>query len=244
MPPIEVTTKKDSECGAVPAEAESKHTDQIPGSPKSEPPQPSGGRVLVVGATGTALLTMCVGAILALLGQMDIRAMIKIPHSFAEHKLIFGAAGLGVGVLLVLVFLFADWFLSFRVFVAAMGKLMHRYSLAAIVYSSAVTAVSEEFLYRLILQPTMGLFFSSVLYAVAHFDRGGPFTVWSLWTFLYSMLLGWIYQGTGSIVTSLTAHFVFNVGLTLILRFRYQWTLKRSLLESTDASSGQIVQGD
>lgn len=85
-----------------------------------------------------------------------------------------------------------------------------------------VAMVVEEAFFRAFLQPRVGLWLSSALFAVSHWSYGLPFLV--LGVFIVSLFFGWLFARTGSLLPPMLAHGLFNgVQLFLILPAVVRW---------------------
>ncbi|WP_164984943.1 CPBP family intramembrane glutamic endopeptidase [Ammoniphilus sp. CFH 90114] len=91
-------------------------------------------------------------------------------------------------------------------------------SLWHIVIIVAVVAFCEEFLFRLILQNQIGLWWTSVVFAIIHIRY---LAKWVMFTtvFFVSMALGWLYELTGTIIAPMLTHFVVDLVLAYFIRF-------------------------
>lgn len=85
--------------------------------------------------------------------------------------------------------------------------------LLAILSSSA-----EELFFRALLEPTVGLVLSSLLFGFAHQARGQIRWVWSIWAGVVGLGLGGIFHLTGSLAGALLAHAAINALNMLFLR--------------------------
>lgn len=84
-------------------------------------------------------------------------------------------------------------------------------SLPAIVVLSVAAGVGEEILFRGVLQHELGLFLSSIIFALAHFGTA-TFRL-PLVALLYvfaSLFLGSLFAFTGSLVSVITAHITYD----------------------------------
>ncbi len=72
----------------------------------------------------------------------------------------------------------------------------------------AVAMTVEEAFFRAFLQRRLGLWLSSVLFALSHFSYGQPFLV--IGVFIVSLFFGWLFARTGSLVAPMVAHGWFN----------------------------------
>ncbi len=77
-----------------------------------------------------------------------------------------------------------------------------------------LSALGEELLFRSLLQPLVGLPLSSVLFGLAHQLPGRARWVWVGWATVMGLILGAMFQLTGSLVGPILAHACIN-GLNL-----------------------------
>lgn len=85
---------------------------------------------------------------------------------------------------------------------------------AAIVALGLTSAVAEEVLFRGLLLPWAGLVPQAVVFGVAHYLPGRSRWVWSLWAAVVGLVLGSMFQLTGSLAGPVAAHALIN-GLNL-----------------------------
>lgn len=84
---------------------------------------------------------------------------------------------------------------------------------------SAVAAICEELLFRGAIQHAWGPYWTSILFAAIHVRYLRHWVPTGL-VFGISYGLGWIYQATGTLWCPVLAHFVIDLVMGLILRFR------------------------
>lgn len=72
-------------------------------------------------------------------------------------------------------------------------------------------AIIEELAFRGFLQPHIGIWLTSVVFAILHWGFVKELWAHGLHAFLISLLLGWVYVVTGSLLTTMIAHFVNNL---------------------------------
>lgn len=84
---------------------------------------------------------------------------------------------------------------------------------------AALVAVSEEFLFRGVIQTNWGLWVTSVIFAIFHIRY---LSNWFLFAniLLLSFFIGFIYQWTGNLFVTIMMHFVIDLLLGLIIHFR------------------------
>lgn len=128
--------------------------------------------------------------------------------------------GIGTGVAIVVVdLLLSRLFPRFMVDDGGINeKLFRNRPLWHIFVMTAVIAICEELLFRGALQPVLGLFWTSVLFALIHFRY---LTQWmmTVMVFLISIGLGMLLLTTDSLVAPVVAHFVIDFTLGVLLRF-------------------------
>lgn len=75
---------------------------------------------------------------------------------------------------------------------------------------SVLSGVAEEFLFRGLLQPLVGLFPQAILFGLVHQTRGPSRWVWALWAGVAGLGFGALFQLTGSIWGAVLAHAMVN----------------------------------
>jgi len=84
---------------------------------------------------------------------------------------------------------------------------------------AGVSGVAEEAFFRGALQPAVGLVLASVLFAAAHFVPRREMWLWSVFSLGAGLLLGGLYEATGSLLAPITTHVVVNgVNLNRLVR--------------------------
>ena len=194
---------------------------------KSEEQQQSGrdtgsGRTLIVNATIMYGAMAAVGAMVCHYRHDTLRTAFQFTADPVAMGKLFALALLGGGVLLVSNYLFEDLFPSYKNLKFALAKLMGGFSMAAAAYLALTSAVGEELLFRGALQTEIGILVTSVIFGLLHLGPGGQVSSWTVWTGLAGLLLGWMYQSTGSLWPPLISHFIVNLVGFLRLRTLYR----------------------
>jgi hypothetical protein len=83
-------------------------------------------------------------------------------------------------------------------------------SFADILILAALSGLAEEFLFRGLLQPFIGLLPQALLFGLVHQTRGPSRWVWAGWAGLVGLGLGALFQLTGSIWGPVLAHAMIN----------------------------------
>ncbi|ANE47992.1 abortive infection protein [Paenibacillus swuensis] len=88
-----------------------------------------------------------------------------------------------------------------------------------IVVISFVVAVCEEILFRGAIQHAFGPYWTSILFAAIHVRYLKHWIPTGL-VFSISYAMGWVYIQTGSLWTPIIAHFIIDLVMGLIIRYR------------------------
>ena len=72
------------------------------------------------------------------------------------------------------------------------------------------SSIAEECLFRGALQPWLGLWVTSLLFAAVHFVPTRALMLWSVWAGLVGLVLGLVAEETGSLLGPLLAHGLIN----------------------------------
>lgn len=83
-----------------------------------------------------------------------------------------------------------------------------------VVALALLSSLGEELVFRALLQPWLGLALTSALFGLAHQMRGPSRWYWVGWAALAGLVLGALFEATGSLVGPLVAHALVN-GLNL-----------------------------
>lgn len=137
---------------------------------------------------------------------------------YTELVRLIASGVLAAGVLICTSYLFSGWFGSFAKQKAEFVKLFGRLPLYSVVHMAVVSALAEEILFRGAIQPAAGVFLTSVFFALLHLGPGGMVNAWTWWTGLAGLLLGYVYDQTGSLYPTMLAHFAVNFYSLLQIR--------------------------
>lgn len=155
-------------------------------------------------------------------GHKTLPRAFAIPADPYEALRLVAIGALGAGLLLVLSYFFEDWFESFRELKAVITRYLGPVTAPMAVYLSVITSFGEELLFRGAMQPFAGLVLTSVLFGLLHMGQRGVVSAWSIWALIAGLLLGWIYEDTGSLWPPIIAHFGVNCWSILNLRRAYK----------------------
>lgn len=91
---------------------------------------------------------------------------------------------------------------------------------AGVVVLALLSSAGEELLFRSLLQPWMGLWPQALLFGLVHQLPGPSRWVWAAWAFGVGLVLGALFQLTGSLLGPLAAHALVNgVNLTFLKHY-------------------------
>ena len=75
---------------------------------------------------------------------------------------------------------------------------------------SLIPAIVEEIFFRGLLQSFIGIFFSSLIFAILHWGFVKKLWIYGVHALVISLFFGWLYVSTGSLLTTVVAHFTNN----------------------------------
>ncbi|SHG65053.1 CPBP family intramembrane glutamic endopeptidase [Virgibacillus chiguensis] len=129
------------------------------------------------------------------------------------------------GVLPGFIIVMVDWFLTYTLPAKYYDdggineKLFANQPVWFIVTISILVALSEEMLFRGVIQTTFGYWVASILFALVHF-RYLKKPVLLVSVLLVSFYLGYLFHITDNLVVTITAHFIVDVLLGFFIRFK------------------------
>lgn len=75
---------------------------------------------------------------------------------------------------------------------------------------SFLPAIVEELFFRGLLQSFVGIFLSSLVFAILHWGFVKKLWIYGVHALVISLFFGWLYLETGSLLTTVIAHFINN----------------------------------
>ncbi|MDQ0058226.1 CPBP family intramembrane glutamic endopeptidase [Paenibacillus harenae] len=173
-------------------------------------------RMLLINLYATQGLTFIIGLIWVLFQRQNLVALFNIPK---ELTFLWWGVGLAAAVILVdlLIARFVpeeagdDGGVNDRIF--RNRPVWH------IALISFIVAICEELLFRGAIQHAIGPYWTSIVFATIHVRYLKHWIPTGL-VFSISYGLGWIYMQTGSLWSAIIAHFVIDLVMGLIIRFR------------------------
>jgi membrane protease YdiL (CAAX protease family) len=136
-------------------------------------------------------------------------------HSMAEIWVALSLASVVIGVnVLMTKWLPEDYFDDGGI----NEKIFQNLPLWHIFVIAFIVSISEELLFRVVIQAQIGLWWTSLLFAVVHLRY---LKKWVLFSSVLgvSLLLGWLFESTQSVIAPIVCHFTIDFVLACFLRF-------------------------
>jgi len=137
-----------------------------------------------------------------------------------EHLASMLAFGVAVGLIIVTFSAAAE-----RVFVAyarladRMADIIGPLDWPVILLAATASSVAEECLFRGAVQATLGLVPATLLFAACHLVPDRRFLPWTAFALAAGLVLGVLFEWSGSLAAPIAAHFTVNaINLTLLAR--------------------------
>ena len=105
-------------------------------------------------------------------------------------------------------------------------KIFEKRSIPHIIVLTALIALSEEILFRGVLQTHYGIWVASLIFAILHFRY---LSKWLLFTMVVSIsfLLGIVYEMTETLYTTIIAHFFIDLVFAIQIRLQFLKGVKK-----------------
>lgn len=168
----------------------------------------------------TALILFIVGNLWRMIGNVDLLAWEVSRLALVQGVAI--AAGI-IGASSILYAIWADYRRSVDVYLEFVLKPLE---VPDAIWLGLLPGLSEEFLFRGIMLPGLGLgwaalFFSSVLFGVLHISGVQQWS-YAVWATVIGFVLGYSAIATGNLFVPVLAHIVTNFTSSLIWKLRHQ----------------------
>lgn len=98
-------------------------------------------------------------------------------------------------------------------------KIFKSQSFISIFILTLTIAITEEVLFRGLIQSVFGYFFASILFALVHF-RYLKKPVLLISVLLISFYIGFLFEQTNNLLVTITAHFIVDFLLGILIRFQ------------------------
>lgn len=163
-------------------------------------------------------LFFIISIILSLFLFSDITDWLLYIHIDMPQLFIYG---LLPGVILVIVEVFLYKFIPARHLDdgGINEKIFKNQSIGAIFVIALVVAISEEFLFRGVIQTTFGYIFASSLFVVVHIRYLKKPVLLSLLIFT-SFFIGYLFEITNNLLVTILFHFIVDFLLGLFIKFK------------------------
>ncbi|MFD2611984.1 CPBP family intramembrane glutamic endopeptidase [Paenibacillus gansuensis] len=173
-------------------------------------------RMLLINLYFTQLLSIVIGLIVLFFQHQNIIDLLALPPNVS---FLYWGAGLAAAVLVVDIVL-SRWIPEEAADDGGINELIFKNrSVWHIAVISFVVALCEEILFRGAVQHAFGPYWTSILFAAIHVRYLRHWIPTGL-VFSISYAMGWVYIQTGSLWTPIIAHFLIDLVMGLIIRFR------------------------
>lgn len=173
-------------------------------------------RMLLINLYMTQALTLIIGLIWVLFQRQNPIKLLYLPK---ELSVVWWGLGLAVAVIVVDL-LISKWVPEEAADDGGVNdRIFKNRPIWHIIVLSFIVAVCEEMLFRGAVQHSFGPYWTSIIFATIHVRYLKHWIPTAL-VFSISYGLGWIYIHTGSLWAPILAHFVIDLIMGLIIRFR------------------------
>ncbi len=174
----------------------------------------------------TQFLLICLSFIIGLFLFRNVQDFFSLFHMRNLHFIYFG---IGTALFVIIV--------DFIIFKTAPKdlvddggineKIFEKRTIPHIIFLTALIAVSEEILFRGVIQSHFGLWIASLIFAVLHFRY---LSKWLLFIMVMSIsfLLGVVYEITSNLFTTILAHFLIDLVFAIQIRVQYVREVKNN----------------
>ena len=140
---------------------------------------------------------------------------IKINLEKIKQGLVYG---IGAYVLLLVFSISINLVLTFLGWndAGAVMEILDSLPLYILLFAIFFAPISEEFLFRRLLTPKIGIILSSIVFSLFHFSYGSIAELFG--TFGLGLVLAWIYMRKKNILIPIIAHLLFNLTSILLAR--------------------------
>ncbi len=83
-----------------------------------------------------------------------------------------------------------------------------------LIFSVTLPPIGEEVFFRGALQPSIGLVPAALLFGLSHGGWGKSSWPYAVSAAVSGLVIGWVFQQTGSLSASMISHLVFNIGVS------------------------------
>jgi membrane protease YdiL (CAAX protease family) len=91
-----------------------------------------------------------------------------------------------------------------------LGESLAGITLAEAVLLAMASGIAEEMLFRGAMQPSLGIYWASLLFGLCHFLPRKELALWSVYAVAMGFAFGWLYEWTGQLIAPIAAHSIVN----------------------------------
>ena len=177
--------------------------------------------LITVSSVVYALMAVVGMVIIAFSSASENSSLFQLPASSQEQLRLGVFTLLGSAVLIVLGLYFELHFKSFKATKKELGKIFSQCTIPTGLYLAAISSIGEEILFRGAILPFTGIFGSAIIFGLLHFGPSMRLTSWTLWAILAGILLGWMFDTSGTLWVPILCHFLVNSFSIMRLRVNY-----------------------
>jgi membrane protease YdiL (CAAX protease family) len=149
-------------------------------------------------------------------GSFVLRPAFPRHSVVVETALVAGLAGLEVLLLTV----GSGLSRRIRSFERGLARVIGELSPAQALFLAALSAIGEESFFRGALQPAIGFWPATILFAAAHVPLRKELALWPLYALVVGIVLGVLRSLSGDVWSAVVAHFLVNAVGLLSISFR------------------------
>ncbi len=128
-----------------------------------------------------------------------------------DKPLLMTTYGIGVGLAIVGAWkLLTLFFKRAQYLEQSLSKELGPLSLETAFVLALLSGVGEELFFRGVIQPQIGLWWTSLIFGMLHIPFRKEMLMWPIYAFLMGLFLGWSFELSGSLVFPIVVHFVNN----------------------------------
>lgn len=127
---------------------------------------------------------------------------------------------IGSSLLILLQIIFHKFLTSDKLFDDLNVVIMEKFNLKELFFIFLGGSITEEFLFRGILQPELGILVTSILFVIIHFRYYKKFYILAE-VFLMGIILGFAYAITSLLWVPIVCHFFVNYSTALLIKMGY-----------------------
>lgn len=138
-------------------------------------------------------------------------------------------AAVGILFLLLGQHCLEEFFPSYRRLKLAFAQIFRGLHSWQIIVLALLSSVGEEILFRGAMQPFLGVWLTSIVFAILHIDPEGKVSVWTAWALVGGVIMGFAAKVTGSLWPSMIIHFGVNaISIARVARLMDREILQRN----------------